>query len=67
MKIIISSVVALLATAAVATAQMSNVAINIVSGVTELGVIAPDHSICGVIGGFALIGVIGARRIRTKG
>lgn len=67
MKIIFSSVLALLATAAVATAQMSNLTINIVSGVTELGSIAPDPSTCGVIGGFALIGVIGARRLRNKG
>ena len=67
MKIIFSSVAALLATAAVATAQMSNLAINIVSGVTELGVLAPNPSICGVIGGFALIGVIGARRLNTRG
>lgn len=67
MKIIISSVAVLLATAAVATAQMSNLAINIVSGVTELGVIAPNPSTCGVIGAFAFVGVIGARRIRTKG
>ena len=67
MKIIISSVAVLLATAAVATAQMSNLAINIVSGVTELGVIAPNPATCGVIGAFALVGVIGARRIRTKG
>lgn len=67
MKIIISSVAVLLAKAAVATAQMSNLAINIVSGVTELGVIAPNPSTCGVIGAFALVGVIGARRIRTKG
>ena len=67
MKIILSSVAGLLATTAVATAQMSGLTVNLISGITELGVIAPDPSICGVIGGFALVSVIGARRLRTRG
>lgn len=67
MKIILSSVAALLATTAVATAQMSGLTADIVSGITEFGVLAPDPTICGVIGGFTLISVIGARRLRTRG
>ena len=67
MKIILSSVAALVATTAVATAQISGLSINIVSGVTELAVLAPNPSTCGVIGAFALVSVIGARRLRVRG
>ena len=67
MKIIISSVAVLLATVAVATAQMSDITLDIVSGVNLLGAVAPDPSTCGVIGGFALISIISARRLNTRG
>lgn len=67
MKIIFSSVAVLLATAAVAAAQLNGLSIKIVSGVTGLGAITPDPSTCGVIGAFALISVIGARRLKTRG
>ena len=65
MKIIVLTVVAFAATTAVATAQISGISINF-SGVMEIGMLAPNPSICGVIGGFALVGIISARRMNAR-
>jgi hypothetical protein len=66
MKYLFSSVATLVATTAVATAQISGLANNIVFGVMELGMIAPNPSICGVVGAFALVAIISARRLNDK-
>jgi hypothetical protein len=66
MKFILTSVSALAAATTVATAQISGFSLNIVSGVMEFGMIAPNPSFCGVIGGCVLVGIIGARRLKIR-
>lgn len=66
MKILLFTGAALIATTAAATAQIFGLTNEILSGAVQLGMVAPDPSMCGVIGGFVLVGIIGARRMRVR-
>ena len=66
MKLIVSYLLLLAATTVIATAQITGFTNNLVAGIKDIGTLVPSPSIYGLVGAFALVGVISARRIRVS-